>query len=190
VTRIIDGDTIDVDIKGETFRVQYLGADAPERGESLFSQARELNRDLVMGKTVTLVRDVSNADIYGRLLRYVIVEDIFANYDLILKGYARVSIFAPDTACSASFLDAQNQAQANLAGLWLPVTDLTATSMPVVPNGTGNCDPAYPDVCIPSPPPDLDCGDIPFHNFKVLLPDPHFFDQDGDGIGCEKTLEP
>ncbi len=47
------------------------------------------------------------------------------------------------------------------------------------------CDPSYPDVCIPPPPPDLDCGDIDFSNFRVLKPDPHRFDVDGDGIGCE-----
>jgi hypothetical protein len=53
-------------------------------------------------------------------------------------------------------------------------------------NGTkGKCDPAYPTVCIPSPPPDLDCGDISHRRFKVLRPDPHGFDRDRDGIGCE-----
>jgi hypothetical protein len=51
-----------------------------------------------------------------------------------------------------------------------------------------NCDPAYPDenVCIPPPPPDLDCGEIEYRNFTVLPPDPHHFDGDKDGIGCEK----
>jgi uncharacterized protein YraI len=49
-----------------------------------------------------------------------------------------------------------------------------------------NCDPSYPDVCIPSPPPDLDCGDIPYRRFRVLPPDPHRFDGDHDGIGCER----
>ena len=47
------------------------------------------------------------------------------------------------------------------------------------------CDPSYPDVCIPVYPPDLDCGEIQFANFKVLSPDPHGFDGDKDGIGCE-----
>ena len=51
--------------------------------------------------------------------------------------------------------------------------------------GGGGCDPAYPTVCIPSPPPDLDCGDIRFTNFRVRPPDPHNFDGDGDGEGCE-----
>jgi competence protein ComEC len=49
----------------------------------------------------------------------------------------------------------------------------------------GNCDPAYPDVCIPSPPPDLNCKDVPYKRFRVLSPDPHRFDGDHDGIGCE-----
>ncbi len=48
-----------------------------------------------------------------------------------------------------------------------------------------SCDPSYPDVCIPVYPPDLDCGEIQFANFKVLPPDPHRFDGDKDGIGCE-----
>lgn len=50
---------------------------------------------------------------------------------------------------------------------------------------TVNCDPSYPDFCIPPPPPDLDCGDISQKNFTVLQPDPHRFDGDKDGIGCE-----
>jgi hypothetical protein len=51
------------------------------------------------------------------------------------------------------------------------------------------CDPAYPDICIPSPPPDLDCGDIPFRNFRVVGSDPHWFDVDDDGWGCEAIAE-
>lgn len=50
-----------------------------------------------------------------------------------------------------------------------------------------NCSPAYPDVCIPPPPPNLNCKDIPFKNFKVLPPDPHKFEgSNKNGIGCEK----
>jgi micrococcal nuclease len=50
----------------------------------------------------------------------------------------------------------------------------------------GNCDPSYPSVCIPPYPPDLDCGEIPYRRFEVLPPDPHGFDGDNDGIGCER----
>lgn len=49
-----------------------------------------------------------------------------------------------------------------------------------------NCDPAYPDLCIPKDSPDLQCSNVKERNFKVLPPDPHRFDGDGNGIGCEK----
>ncbi len=48
-----------------------------------------------------------------------------------------------------------------------------------------NCDPSYPDFCIALPPPDLDCAEIGRRNFTVREPDPHRFDGDNDGIGCE-----
>ncbi len=48
-----------------------------------------------------------------------------------------------------------------------------------------NCDSSYPDVCIPPWPPDLNCGDVRYVNFRVLPDDPHGFDGDKDGIGCE-----
>jgi hypothetical protein len=48
-----------------------------------------------------------------------------------------------------------------------------------------DCDPSYPGTCIPSPPPDLDCGEISNRNFKVIGNDPHGFDGDNNGIGCE-----
>lgn len=64
----------------------------------------------------------------------------------------------------------------------------TATA-PVAPSATSgpgpNCAPEYPTVCIPPPPSDLDCGDIPYRDFVVLSPDRHRFDRNNDGVGCE-----
>jgi hypothetical protein len=48
-----------------------------------------------------------------------------------------------------------------------------------------NCDPSYPDFCIPPPPPDLDCADVDGSFFTVRSPDPHGFDGNSDGVGCE-----
>ena len=50
---------------------------------------------------------------------------------------------------------------------------------------SNNCDSSYPNVCISPAPPDLNCPDVPYNDFKVLPPDPHGFDLEGDGIGCE-----
>jgi hypothetical protein len=69
-----------------------------------------------------------------------------------------------------------------------PLVFATNTPQPLVIQPTANnanCSPAYPGVCIPPRPPDLDCKDIPYRRFTVLSPDPHGFDRDQDGIGCE-----
>ena len=47
------------------------------------------------------------------------------------------------------------------------------------------CEVSYPDICIPPYPPDVDCDEIGFSNFRVYEPDPHGLDGDDDGIGCE-----
>ena len=70
---------------------------------------------------------------------------------------------------------------ATLALLSLPSTMLNELQI----DATTDCDSSYPDACIPSYPPDLNCGDISDKRFEVLSPDPHGFDRDGDGIGCE-----
>lgn len=56
---------------------------------------------------------------------------------------------------------------------------------PTTEEPRSNCDPSYPTVCIPPPPPDLNCDDVPHRRFVVLAPDPHGFDGNNDGIGCE-----
>ncbi len=60
-----------------------------------------------------------------------------------------------------------------------------AGGVPPVETGGGGCDPSYPDVCIPSAPPDLNCRHVQYTDFRVLQPDPHGFDGNGDGVGCE-----
>ena len=66
---------------------------------------------------------------------------------------------------------------------------LSAPLPPPPPPPGGRCAASYPDECIPPPPPDLDCADIRYSNFRVLWnvpdPDPHRFDGDRDGVGCE-----
>src|SRR5215217_1386504 len=54
-----------------------------------------------------------------------------------------------------------------------------------VEGGGAACDSSYPDTCIPPPPPDLNCDDVSDTDFRVEGSDPHDFDRDNDGIGCE-----
>ncbi len=70
----------------------------PERDEPCYNDATQANADLVEGKTVWLVRDVSDTDHYGRLLRYIYVGDTFVNAELVRGGWAESGYYPPDTA--------------------------------------------------------------------------------------------
>ena len=66
-----------------------------------------------------------------------------------------------------------------------PTEPALPTEPPPTEPPSAECDPSYPDVCIQPRPPDLNCGDIEYRDFVVLPPDPHGFDRNEDGIGCE-----
>ena len=202
VSKVVDGDTIDVTIDGQTYPVRYIGIDAPETSfqqEPFGKESSERNAALVVGKTVLLVKDKSETDRFDRLLRYVFVGDAFVNYELVRQGYATSIEYPPDTACAQAFQGAQELAQTEGLGRWAaPVASTNIptpgpTSVPpysgeatLPPQVEGDCSPAYPTVCISPPPPDLDCADITARRFQVLPPDPHNFDGDHNGIGCER----
>jgi hypothetical protein len=61
----------------------------------------------------------------------------------------------------------------------------TTAPAPPPTKPAADCHPSYPDFCIPAAPPDLDCADIGGNDFTVRPPDPHGFDREGDGRGCE-----
>jgi micrococcal nuclease len=187
VTRVIDGDTIEVELEdGLIYRVRYIGIDTPGRDEPWFTEANQANSEFVEGKTVLLVKDVSEVDQYERLLRYVLVDDVFVNYELLRRGLADAVTYPPDVACSGIFLETARSAREAGIGIWGPVPQPYPNELPPSEgNDRSNCDSSYPTVCIPPYPPDLDCKDIPFRRFQVLPPDPHFFDGDFDGLGCE-----
>jgi hypothetical protein len=77
-----------------------------------------------------------------------------------------------------------------LAVVAAPVAVVAPTAAPVrsqaVAPVVSNCDPSYPTICIPVGIGDLDCGEIPYRRFTVVGSDPHRFDGDNDGVGCER----
>jgi len=121
VTQIIDGDTIKLKT-GDTIR--YIGIDTPEtihpkKGTECYGkQASAYNRQLVKGKQITLEKDVSETDKFGRLLRYVYVDNQMINEKLVRDGYALISTYPPDVKYQDIFLQAQQEARANNRGLW------------------------------------------------------------------------
>lgn len=118
VVRVVDGDTIKVALAGQTISVRYIGIDAAELGTTEGATAREQNSILVSGRTVRLERDVSETDRYGRLLRYVWVDDVMVNAALVQQGYARAAAYPPDIRYEALLAAQQRDAESARRGLW------------------------------------------------------------------------
>ncbi len=155
-----------------------------------------LGRRLIpAGARIALRSDprLDSVDRYGRELRYVFHRGVNINLRLVEQGNATVWFYGSDRGRYASvLLAAARRARAEKQGLWGACRAVwnpygPATTRPERVGGrpSGHCDPSYPTVCIPPPPPDLDCGDIPYKHFKVVGRDPLHFDGDHDGIGCE-----
>ena len=124
VTRVVDGDTIEVDYEGESEDVRSIGVDTPESVkpdtpvQCYALAASHFNQRLVGGERARLVFDAERRDDYGRLLAYVHVGDRFVNAALIRGGYARTLEIEPNTRFAALF-DRLEQTAANAGrGLW------------------------------------------------------------------------
>jgi len=133
VTNVVDGDTIDAIINGTEHRIRYIGMNTPETDEVLGPRASTFNSSLVKDKIITLYKDISETDRYGRLLRYVIVEDLFANYELVINGYAQSATYPPDVACASLFREAQSKARAANLGLWQETDQAMTPAAPSTP---------------------------------------------------------
>jgi endonuclease YncB( thermonuclease family) len=190
VTEVVDGDTIKVD--GQTVRL--IGMDTPEIGRCGYDEATAAMGALVAGQVVTLtaVAGRDDTDKYGRLLRYVDVNGTDVGLREIDLGLGVARYDGRDGYGAHPRQDAYIAADAAAADITCPTPEPAAAApAPVAPAplvgsaGGGSCDPSYPTVCIPPAPPDLDCRDISFRKFTVLSPDPHNFDGNHDGVGCE-----
>jgi micrococcal nuclease len=125
VLRVVDGDTIVVELDGGHYRVRYIGIDTPEThhpddgADHLGFEATEANRSFVPeGSRVVLQRDISETDIYGRLLRYVFVDDVLVNAELVRMGLARVLFYEPDTLYQHKIKQAEAEALAAERGIY------------------------------------------------------------------------
>jgi micrococcal nuclease len=124
--KVVDGDTIHVQLGSVRETVRYIGIDTPEtkdprRPVGCFGrQAADFNARLVAGERVRLVRDVQARDRYGRLLAYVhrARDRLFVNAELARQGYAKPLSIAPDVRHANLFATAAREAREHGRGLW------------------------------------------------------------------------
>ena len=121
VAKVIDGDTIELSDKR---KVRYIGINSFEMNDKrpeticLAQKASEANKNLVENKEVEMEKDVSETDKYGRLLRYVWIDGVMVNKELIKNGWAEVSTFPPDIKYLEEFQSEQIKAKLNNLGIW------------------------------------------------------------------------
>lgn len=124
VVRVVDGDTIEVDLDGRIEDVRYIGVDTPETvkpGEPVQCwgpQASAFNHRLVDRETVRLVFDRELRDVYGRLLAYVYADGLFVNAELVRDGYARTLEIPPNTSRAEQLARLEQEAGEAGVGLW------------------------------------------------------------------------
>ncbi|HMM49464.1 MAG TPA: thermonuclease family protein [Miltoncostaeaceae bacterium] len=177
VTRVVDGDTIHVDVRGFDTTVRLIGIDTPETHhpskpvQCWGPEAAALTASLLpAGEAVRVEPDPTQdaRDRYGRMLAYVYrtnhVGADSVNRALVAAGAARVYVYGG--VPTRRLLEA-----------------LRINAAPSAPTRAG-CDPNYTGACVPPYPPDVDCADVGTR-VRVVGADPHNLDADGNGIGCE-----
>ena len=179
VTKIIDGDTIKVNNNS----VRFALASAPELDDEGGTASKKFIEVLcpVGSEVIVDQDDLQPRDKYGRMIAVIHCNGNNLNEELVESKYG----FMSTQFCNSSEFVNQNWVKNN--GCLENVSSLKPLyeQNTKFSNNVGICDPSYPDFCIASPPPDLDCGDISQKKFTVLHPDPHRFDGDKDGLGCE-----
>lgn len=117
VDYVVDGDTVELRT-GE--RIRLIGINTPETGQPYSSDAKNKLKKLIEGKQVKLEKDITDKDQYGRLLRYIWLDNVFVNLEMVKQGYANSYTYPPDVKYQEQFLSAEKQARESKIGLWAP----------------------------------------------------------------------
>jgi micrococcal nuclease len=187
ITNVIDGDTLEIRTnEGAAISIRLALVDAPEINELGYDEAKDFVSENCRDKPAIVNPDNNQGPSYGHLVALVYCDGLNINEAIIASGHANIyesfceisefsdSDWARKYGCAEDDIDLSNNRVVEGSDI---NSDDGETS--------NNCDFAYSGVCIPSPPPDLDCKDIPHKNFNVKSPDPHQLDRDADGRGCE-----
>lgn len=125
VVRVVDGDTIVVDFKGENKKVRLIGVDTPESVHQNSSKnteegkiASKYTKSKLENKKVGLEFDVQEEDKYGRLLAYVYIDGKMYNKILLKEGMAKIATYPPNVKYVEDFKKLQKEARENKTGFW------------------------------------------------------------------------
>ena len=153
VTRVIDGDTIEL---GNGSDVRIVGIDTPEVGQCGYDAATNNMARLVLNKQVRLTMSDEDTDHYGRWLRYVNVGPVDAGLQQIKQGFRDRQV---RLARRLRVPRSRTQLHRGGPGVQGAAVPQAGPAPPPAPSGGGACAPGY-DPCVPPSPPDVDCADV------------------------------
>lgn len=203
VISVGDGDTIRASVAGESVTVRLACIDTPETAQTPWGKEASDRLKQLLQRDDRIELRVETTDRYGRTVAEIFEDGKSVNLQMVEEGQAVVyrRYLSGCAETSDRYLEAEAEAREQKLGFWnqdaplMPwdfrrgrTTSTPPQSSPAVTTTvqqSGACDPSYPDICLPSAP-DLNCGEIPHRRFRVVGRDPHRFDRDKDGIGCER----
>lgn len=206
VIKVIDGDTVAVEINGKKETIRLIGINTPETVdprkpvECFGIEASNRAKEILTGKRVKLEADsvVGERGKYGRLLRYVFLDDgTNFNKMMISEGYAYEYTYNLSYKYQSEFRQAEKEAREAKRGLWADGAckssnvSLAATSAPVVPISINDATAGAECYCASNK---YNCSDFQTHQkaqdlynccFQKVGADVHRLDRDKDGLACE-----
>ncbi len=117
VVSVYDGDTFTLDT-GDRVRLRWVNTPEMKPPEPYAVEARELTKELVLNREVTLIYGATERDGYGRLVAGVRVGEVDLSTALLERGFGHLFIIPPDSTDPAPLITAQDTARSASRGIW------------------------------------------------------------------------
>ncbi|SFJ67131.1 micrococcal nuclease [Halobacillus dabanensis] len=200
VTNVVDGDTIDIQLKGKEERVRLLLVDTPETihpskpVQPFGPEASNYAKEVLLDEEVRVEYDGPKRDHYDRILAYIWVDGKNFNQQLLEKGLARYAyVYDPPYTHAEAMSEAESRAKQQDKGIWS--IDGYVTDGGFSTEEKEKRDSSYKgDLPFNPDGPDRDCGDFTTQEGAQEFyeaaggpgVDPHRLDgNDDDGLVCE-----
>lgn len=119
IVEVLDGNTVRAYYDGKVFVIRYIGLEVPSQNDEVVQAAYWKNTELVYAKDVILIPGSTETDSRGRILRYILVNGTFVNYELVRLGLASVINSHSEFECAEILQAAEEQAMATHSGIWI-----------------------------------------------------------------------
>lgn len=116
ISRVIDGDTIEINSSEGIEKIRLLGINTPEKDMPGYGQAKSFLKPLE-DKEISITYTLEDIDKYGRMLRYAFYNNLFLNEEILKQGLANLYIYEEDKY-TKQLRKVEESARQNQLGIW------------------------------------------------------------------------